>query len=197
MPRKRKNNGLKFFPGKQEAKRAVWSNMLLISGSGRNTGKTSFACDIINYLSKTEDIIALKISPHIHLIDDTNPLLLNKRGLIITEEMKLNRKDSSRMKQAGAAHSFYVQAEDGKISELLQWLKNKWPKGLFICESGGMIDHIKPGLFFFLKTDPIPERKKRFLGLAPILVNYTDGHSNFDIKKIDIENGAFKLSSNY
>ena len=189
-----KKSDLKLFLKKQETKRPFWPNLLLLAGSGRNTGKTSFACDIINYLSKAEDIIALKISPHIHLIDDTNPLLLNKRGLIITEEMKLNRKDSSRMKQAGAAHSFYVQAVDGKIPELLQWLKNKWPKGLFICESGGMIDHIKPGLFFFLKIDPIPEERKRFLDLAPVVVNYTDGHSDFDIKKIVIENGAFKLS---
>ena len=180
------------FLEKQNNAKPYWPNLLLVAGAGRNTGKTSLACAIINQLAKKEDIIAVKVSPHHHRIDAANPIWVNKEGLTIAEEVKRNNKDSSRMKQAGAAHSFYVQAADDKIPELLQWLKNKWPTGLFVCESGGMIHHVTPGLFFFLKKGPIPEERKRLLDFNPVVVNYTHGQIDFDTKKVTIENGAFK-----
>ena len=185
-------NDLKPFLEKQKTTKPFWPNLILIAGAGRNTGKTSLACDIIKQLSKKQEIIAVKVSPHHHMIDAANPLLVDKQGLTIAEELNINNKDSSRMKQAGAAHSLYVQTMDEKIPELMQWLKTKWPKGLFICESGGMIHHLKPGLFFFLKTGSVPEEKKRLLDFNPLVVHYTNGQNDFDTQKVTIEDGAFK-----
>jgi molybdenum cofactor guanylyltransferase len=87
-------NDLKPFLEIQNTKKLFWPNLLLIAGVGKNSGKTNIACEIIKHLAKKEDIIAIKISPHNHMMNAENPLLVNKQGLMIAEEMNRNRKDS-------------------------------------------------------------------------------------------------------
>jgi len=43
-----------------------YPNILLVSGNGRNSGKTTLACKIIERFSKDHEITGLKISPHFH-----------------------------------------------------------------------------------------------------------------------------------
>ena len=50
--------------------KANHNNILTISGTGKNVGKTSLACRIIHRLSATHKLTAVKISPHFHWIEN-------------------------------------------------------------------------------------------------------------------------------
>ncbi len=47
-------------------------NILLIAGTGRNVGKTLLACEIIQQLSKTMAVTAIKTSSHEHPLSPAN-----------------------------------------------------------------------------------------------------------------------------
>ena len=48
------------------------SNILAISGTGRNVGKTTLTCGIIKKLGIDQKPTAVKISPHFHSVDYDN-----------------------------------------------------------------------------------------------------------------------------
>ena len=65
------------------------ANLLIISGSGKNVGKTLLACQIIKHFSRNSTVIGLKISPHFHNNNKENNeamdydffLRLSKKGI--------------------------------------------------------------------------------------------------------------------
>ena len=63
-----------------------WPNMLLVAGTGRNVGKTTFVCRIISNISKNQPIIAIKITSHIHELCSSCNILFQLPNLIIAEE---------------------------------------------------------------------------------------------------------------
>ncbi len=85
--------------------------LLLIAGNGRDSGKTTLACLIIQKFSPEHQIIALKISPHKHRIAAGGKVICDTENLYIAEETNAGTgKDSSRMLQAGASRSFFICA---------------------------------------------------------------------------------------
>ena len=64
----------------------ILSNILLVSGSGRNTGKTSFACSVINHFNNKFNICAIKISSHIHKLDYEMVEIFNSNNFKIFKE---------------------------------------------------------------------------------------------------------------
>ncbi|MDZ7777977.1 MAG: hypothetical protein U5L09_21365 [Bacteroidales bacterium] len=79
------------------------------------------------------------------------------------------------MKQAGATNSFYVQADDSHLPKLIAWLQEYWPNSLLVCESGGMIEYVRPARFLFVYKANIPAEKKKLLDYRPELVQYKNG----------------------
>jgi len=89
----------------------LFENILLIAGSGRNVGKTTFACKIIR-AEKEKQIYAVKITPHFH--KPTPGLLEFEKGnnwIIYEETNASTKKDSSLFLQSGAKKSFLIQSE--------------------------------------------------------------------------------------
>ncbi len=121
-------------------------NLLLIAGTGRNVGKTSFAERTIRKLSIQHEIIAIKISKHYH-DHELQSLKISK------EENPETGKDSSRFLNAGAKEVYYIQAKDNNLPELANSFLNQLPRHIpIIVESGGIIDHIEPGLFILIQS---------------------------------------------
>lgn len=127
-------------------------SMLLVAGNGRNIGKTTLACKIIKKYSSKYNIISIKICPHQHE-QHTNGLLEKTHDFSICEEKLINSKDSSRMLQAGATKSFYVQAKDEYLEVVFSRLQEYLDENaLLVCESGGLRNVIKPDVFLFVKN---------------------------------------------
>jgi len=133
------------------------NDFFLISGSGRNVGKTTLACRIIEALSVNGEVTAVKISKHIHPLTTKQKVIVDQPGLLIAEELdKSTSKDSSRYLQAGATHSFFIQASDDQFPTLAVWLKDHL-KSKVVCETGFLGNFLVPSKAFFVEGN---ERQK-------------------------------------
>ena len=129
--------------------------LLLISGSGKNCGKTSLACKIIKQISVKSAVYALKISPHFHTLTEKQILLIDQKGFKMFLETELNsNKDSSRMLSAGASKSLYLQCEDlgikDAVTEAIKYIPEKIP---IVCESGSLAFTYQPGLHLLVEKE--------------------------------------------
>lgn len=139
-----------------------FSNILLIAGTGRNTGKTTLACSIIQKFSNTYTIIGLKISPHFH--GETEGLITlyeNPEFNIYEETSTLTGKDSALMLKAGASKVFYIETKDDHLFEafkIFQKITN--PSHPLVCESPALKKYIEPGVFFIVDNERNQNKKK-------------------------------------
>lgn len=170
-------------------------NLLLIAGTGRNVGKTLFACEVIKHLKKTSKIIGIKISHHFHPIEEGQIIVEKNEKFSIIQESLLTEKDSSRMKQAGADKVFYIQSGQENLLEAFNTISPELHDCAVVCESGGLHEYIKPGLFFLIKGDDIPENKKHALGYNPFIVSYINNTASFDVSVIQFKENLFTISS--
>lgn len=124
--------------------------LLLISGAGRNVGKTALACQLIEKYKEHLSLTAVKISPHFHPLTARQKIILLEEGLIISEEQdRISSKDSSRYLQAGAAQAIYVQSTAEKIPLLVHWMEENL-SGMVICEAASIGDHLIPDQAVFV-----------------------------------------------
>jgi hypothetical protein len=127
------------------------NEFFLISGSGRNVGKTTLACLIIEALSKKGEVAAAKISKHVHPLTGRQEVVLQLPGLLIAKELDRNStKDSSRYLQSGASHSFFIQAEESMFPKLVSWL-GEHLSGTVVCETGYLGNFLIPTKAIFIE----------------------------------------------
>lgn len=165
------------------------NRLLLVSGSGRNSGKTTLACEIIKNLSLKKAVYALKISPHFHKFSEKQELLIEQKGFkIFRENDKNTSKDSSRMLQAGAEDVLYLQCEDIALKEALKSVMQYFPEGdPVVCESGSLAKYCKPGLHLLIVNVSIEENKKSFLEskrLADHIISFDGTSFSLNINQI-------------
>lgn len=173
--------------------------MILIAGTGRNSGKTTLACAIIRKFHGTIPLVALKISPHRHTEITRGNVLINEPDVYIEEETDpATGKDSARMLAAGADRSFFIMASDDRLPKAIDTVMELLDEGTFlVCESGGLRQWVEPGEFF------ITTRKET--GDPPAMLRYSiysyhrvefDGTIGFDISRINHFKDAWKIKSN-
>jgi len=127
------------------------NDFFLISGSGRNVGKTTLACKIIEALSLKREVTAVKISKHVHLLTEKQKVIFELPGLTIAEELdRESLKDSSRYVQSGAKRSLFVQAEEEQFSVLAIWLQEHL-EGAVVLETGYLGNFLSPSKAFFVE----------------------------------------------
>lgn len=175
----------------QQKEKMFFPKILLIAGTGRNVGKTRLACEIITNLSKTHDVTGLKISHHSHPVEAEQNVIASGDGFTVVEEMLESSKDSSRMKLAGAKRVFYIQTLPEKLSEAFFSIYSEISNGPVVCESGGLIEIIEPGIFLLVKGDTIPEGKKHYLSQNPVIVRSVNGSPEFDSNCLDFRDNRF------
>jgi hypothetical protein len=158
---------------------------MIVSGNGRNTGKTSFVERIIKKNCSAHSITAIKVSPHFHASENSNNLIESGKDFMISKETDLHgSKDSSRMMHAGASNVFYIEVMDEHLQEALQYLaENETLNGPVICESGGMRKLLEPSLFIMLTRPDLKKETQSFHSLYPMadhIVNFQDGEFDID-----------------
>ncbi|NQU86311.1 MAG: hypothetical protein HQ541_11170 [Mariniphaga sp.] len=172
----------------------TYKNILLISGAGRQVGKTAFVCQIISKL-KIHQITAVKISPHFH--DPTPGLIhLSKgKGWIINKESnQKNSKDSSLYLQAGVYKSYYVQAEKNCLIEMFEKLKNILPENSpVIIESARLLKIIIPGISVYIIKDNSIETGKDKLNSKPNITIISNGKTFIPDSEIIIFDQGWKI----
>ena len=160
-----------------------FQNLILIAGAGRNVGKTWLACKIIEHISKATAVIAIKISSHLHEIEEGQKIIANTAHYQIIEECLNSTKDSSRMRKAGAKRVFYIQTKQENLEEAFDIILNELTNYALICESGGLHEIVQPGLFFYVYRNEIPDNKNQILKHNPMMVNFSE-IEKFDLTKI-------------
>lgn len=173
-------------------------NMLLIAGSGRNTGKTTLACNIIRKFSPVNNIIALKITPHFHKNIQSGKVLINTTNLFIAEETNpATGKDSSLMLGAGARQSFFVMASDENFGIAVREIcRLTPPDALIVCESGGLRYNLIPGIFLMINhinSGMIKHGTEKLKLLTSFLVTFDGVRLDFDLDKIEITDNRWTL----
>jgi len=174
------------------------TNILSISGEGRNVGKTLLACDIIAKFSRKADIVGVKITPHLHKNVGAAELIESREGLLIHKETDTGAsKDTSRMLAAGAVEAYLIQLSDDKFVEALSFIEKKTGRNsLIICESGRLPARIQAGISLFIRqlNCQVCELEKK-IPLSDIdrVVSYTVNSFDIDLNLIEIVNGSWKL----
>lgn len=168
--------------------------LLLIAGTGRNTGKTTLACNLIRRFCPTNPIVAIKITPHFHENYKTGKILVDKTNLIIAEETdSATGKDSSLMLKSGAMRSFFVMTTDEQLAEAIRLILLMIPQGTpMVCESGGLRAHVIPGVFLMMCSADSGKAKDR----AEKLKLLADRVITFDGEKIDFDLSTIKIAEN-
>ncbi len=130
-------------------------NLLLVSGTGRNSGKTLLICRLIEELRNCKPV-AVKISPHWHLQDPEGLMLYKEGQLLLMREHNIDgEKDSSRMLRSGASVVYYIQAvSDHLLPEAFDQVLAMVPSDTpIIVESASLSMYYKPGLHIGVGPD--------------------------------------------
>lgn len=167
-------------------------NLLLVAGNGRNVGKTFLACKIIKQLSKTNEVIGIKISSHFHSVETGN-VLVETNGFIIVEEIEISKKDSSLMLQAGAKKVYFIMAARENLRKAFLWLNKILPEQAIICESGGLREIVEPGVFLFVKKSGDKIAKKGHMQFSPEIVENDGENFDFNIQNISFNHNRFLI----
>jgi hypothetical protein len=172
-------------------------NLLLIAGTGRKSGKTTIACDIIQFYAKQYAVNAIKISPHKHITEQEKGIIIrNESSAIIEEFDTLSGKDSSRMLAAGAVRSFYIESPDDTIKEAFLYIYKKLPAGVpVICESPALISYISPGLFIIADHPAVHHKKEKILTIksrADFLINIQQDPTQQFLDQITFQEGCWQ-----
>lgn len=163
---------------------------IIVAGTGKNVGKTSFVRTLIKKFRKLHPV-GVKITPHFHS-GDPGILLFESTNFVISKENKnFTGKDTANFLLDGASEVFFIQVKDEFLSEAF----NKFCEivdinRLIIYESASLINFVKPGLFFVI-TDNSGQNKNLHLGeKADLLVINDKKDVDFKIDKLEklIEN---------
>ena len=141
-----------------------FKNILLVSGSGRNCGKTTVACNIIKQLKKKGIVYGLKITPHFHITGNEQQIVNEGAGYKIFRETNYcSGKDSSRMLNAGAKEVYFIQCTDDNLSGIYKQLKHLIPDDYpVVCESGSFASIYQHGFHILVNDVNADYSKKSF-----------------------------------
>jgi molybdenum cofactor guanylyltransferase len=177
-----------------------FKNFFIIGSSGRNSGKTEFACRVIEKQSKTHHIVGVKVklvctdkSECDNLCQNCLAGTLPDPGFIIsTENNTESGKDTSRMLAAGAQTVFFLQTEKDKLEEGLNKLLKLIPEhAMVVCESNALRSFIEPSLFILIKNNDDDHIKESFAHnheLSDLTIDFHQNSRNFDPNRINIHN---------
>ncbi len=131
--------------------------LILVGGSGRNIGKTWLSCQLISYLSKTQEVIGIKISTHPHPSTDGLELLAgdDSNWIVYAETNTTSTKDSALFLAAGASKVYYMQvSSDAYLPQIVEWILLNLDKTKpIVCESASLGLIVEPGQAYFIEGE--------------------------------------------
>ena len=130
----------------------ILKNVLLISGSARNVGKTTFIRKVIEH-NADQNLTAIKITPHFHgPTEGLIPIAETENYRVFEETDRHSEKDSSLFLQSGAEKVIYLQTTDLFLAEAFAIaVAQLQPNQPIITESAALRKYIIPGLYLFIQ----------------------------------------------
>jgi molybdopterin-guanine dinucleotide biosynthesis protein A len=166
------------------------SNFIIIGATGRNTGKTEFACRLIEKYSKENLVIGLKVTA-INRTEGVCPRghkscgvcdSLNEEFNITEEYDNLKVKDTSRMLRAGAQKVFWLKIDTSNLENGFNEILKMIPENaIVVCESNSIRKVVEPGLFLVIRNKNENNIKKS----CAAVINYADKIITFNNKSWD------------
>ncbi|HNV81882.1 MAG: molybdenum cofactor guanylyltransferase [Tenuifilaceae bacterium] len=160
-------------------------NYLIIGSTGRNTGKTEFACRLIEKYSKTYPVVGVKV---VSIDPDEGNCPRGGKGCGVCTSLKGNfeifeekeidpTKDTSRMLLAGAEKVYFLKVDKHRLKEGLEALMSILPtEAMVLLESNSIRKVIEPGLFLVIKN----LKDKRVKDSCAEVIEYADKIIEFD-----------------
>jgi hypothetical protein len=181
----------------------VKSNILIIGSTGRNTGKTEFACRIIEKHSAQKEIIGVKVIPvdknegNCHRGDDGCGLCDSLTGdyEIIEEKTTDSVKDTSRMLKAGAKKVYLLIVDRNSLKKGIKAILRILPdNALIVIESNTIRKVIEPGLFIVIKNlmnHSVKHSCSEVIEFADKIIEFNDMNWDFHPDKVLIHNESW------
>lgn len=178
-----------------------YPKILLIAGTGRNTGKTLMASSIIKKFSSKNKITGLKISPHFHSGTESLHTLHKSENFNIYQETSISSsKDSSRMLKAGANKVYYIECLDEFMKEAFElFLRLTAVNGPIVCESPALRKYLKPGVFIIVDNQSNNNKKQDILkikSMADLFIETHKDDSNKIISRIRCSKHSWLIRTN-
>lgn len=178
-------------------------SFIILGSTGRNTGKTEFACRLIQKYSGEHTIYGVKVVT-IDPEEGNCPrggkgcgVCTSLRGdYEIVEEKKLDpAKDTSRMLIAGAFRSYFLKVSVHALEKGLKALLDIIPgDALTVCESNSIRKVIEPGLFIVIKNrveKRVKESCAEVIHYADKVVDFHEMSWDFNPSRVLIENNKW------
>jgi len=153
-------------------------NMILIGSTGRNSGKTTLAAELIRSYSPGRPVAAIKVTS----VEGGGKCIRGGEGCgacssleggyeISEETSRTGGKDTSLLLAAGADRVFWIKAKRSHLGEAIREVLPLLPKGcIIVCESNSLRKAVKPGVFVMVKTEGgIKRSAEEVMGLADIV----------------------------
>ena len=181
----------------------VKSNILIIGSTGRNTGKTEFACRIIEKHSTRNELIAVKVIPvdknegNCHRGAEGCGLCDSLTGdyEIIEETTTDSLKDTSRMLKAGARQVFLLIVDRNSLEKGMDAILKLIPdNALIVIESNTIRKVIEPGLFIVIKNlmnNSVKHSCAEVIEFADKIIEFNNYSWDFQPDKVLIRNESW------
>ena len=176
------------------------SNFLIIGSTGRNTGKTEFACRIIEKNAPQKELIGVKVIP----VDKNEGVChrpMEGCGLcdsltgdykIIEETTTDSLKDTSRMLSAGAKRAYLLIVDRNSLQKGIDAVLRILPNNaLVVIESNTIRKVIEPGLFLVIKeltNHSVKQSCAEVIEFADKIVEFNNMNWDFHPDNVLIQN---------
>jgi molybdopterin-guanine dinucleotide biosynthesis protein A len=179
--------------------------MLLLGSTGRNSGKTILACEVIRSMSPKMRVVGLKVTT-IHGTGEVCPRggegcgvcsSLDGEFCITTESNNGTGKDTEKMVEAGAEQVFWLRVRAGHMEKAVSALGECLPSDTpVVCESNSLRRYVEPGVFLVMKpkgSSSVKPSARRVLEYADRVVEGDESKPGIDKDEVFFENGCFRL----
>jgi len=178
---------------------------IILGSTGRNTGKTEFACRLISRFSKQFKVIGVKVTS-IDRDEGFCPRGPESCGVCaslttdfeIIEETKINLgKDTSRMLQAGAQKVYWLKVDKNCIEKGINALIEQLPQdAIVVAESNSLRTVVEPSLFIVIKNkndNTIKEGCSQVIDFANKIIEFDNMNWDFSPDRVIIKNNTWMI----
>jgi hypothetical protein len=192
-------------PGAAFPARRRLRGWILIGSTGRNSGKTEFACAVIRALHRQHPIIGVKLTA----VTDGEAVCprggngcgacagLDADYRISEEQGQEPGKDTARMLASGARRALWVRCRRDRMHAAVGALLARLaPGSLVVAESNSLAQAVEPDLFLMLKngrSDSVKPTAAEVMSLAQRVVVSGDGRFDLDPRRIRSVDGVWRV----
>lgn len=178
-------------------------NLLLVGSTGRDSGKTVFACELVRRFSALGPVTGVKVTtvqerdgkcPHGG--DGCGTCSSLQEDFLLTEEVSAEGgKDTQRLLASGAQRVLWLRVLRDRLDAGARALADQVGEEMVIGESNSLRRALEPGLFFMLRprgSTVVKPSARQVLSLADQTILSTPEGFDFDWDALAFEHGCWQ-----